>query len=94
MILGFADRDTQALARGGFVRRFQGFGDQARKRLRIFDAATSLNDLRALPGNRLEALSGDRLGQYSVRINLQWRITFRWAQGANGPSDVGIVDYH
>jgi proteic killer suppression protein len=55
---------------------------------------TSLDDLRGLPGNRLEALLGDRRGQYSIRINAQWRICFEWPQGAAGPSEVEIVDYH
>jgi toxin HigB-1 len=94
MILGYADRDTADFASGRTVRRFEGFAEQARKRLRILEAATSLNDLRALPSNRLEALRGDRRGQYSVRVNLQWRACFRWPDGATGPSDVEIVDYH
>ena len=94
MILGYADRDTETFFRGGSVRRFGGFADQARKRLRILNAATSLNDLRALPSNRLEALGGDRRGQYSVRINLQWRLCFRWDAGASGPDAVEIVYYH
>jgi proteic killer suppression protein len=58
------------------------------------DAATSLRDLAVLPGNRFEALSGERKGQYSIRINDQWRICFEWAEGDSGPSDVEIVDYH
>jgi proteic killer suppression protein len=58
------------------------------------EAATTLRDLAALPGNRLEALRGDRKGEYSVRVNDQWRICFRWDQGAPGPSDVEVVDYH
>lgn len=94
MILSCADRDTADFARGQTVRRFAGFEMQARKRLRILEAVTSLNDLRALPSNRLEALSGDRKGRYSIRINLQWRVCFRWPADANGPSDVEIVDYH
>jgi proteic killer suppression protein len=94
MILGYANRDSANFANGAFVRPFQGFEDQARKRLRILEAATSLEDLRALPSNRLEALSGDRKGFYSIRINQQWWICFRWAAGAPGPDDVEIVDYH
>ena len=58
------------------------------------EAATELRDLAALPGNRLEALRGDRNGEYSIRINDQWRICFKWVQGASGPSDVEVVDYH
>ena len=68
--------------------------DQATRRLAVLDAATSLNDLRALRSNRLEALSGDRQGQYSIRVNLQWRICFEWPDGAAGPSKVEITDYH
>lgn len=67
---------------------------QAWKRLEILSAATGLDDLRALPSNRLEALHSDRSGQYSIRINKQWRICFEWPQGAKGPSNVEIVDYH
>lgn len=94
MILGYRDKRTEAFSNGAFVRDFQGFAAQACKRLEILEAATSLEDLRALPGNRLEALRGKRAGQFSVRINQQWRICFKWPQGTNGPSDVEIVDYH
>jgi proteic killer suppression protein len=76
------------------VREFSGFDRQGWKRLEILDAATSLEDLRALPSNRLEALLGDRLGHFSIRINLQWRICFEWPDGAAGPSNGDIVDYH
>ena len=94
MILSYRDKRTEAFAEGGFVRDFQGFATQAYKRLEILEAATSLEDLRALPSNRLEALRGSKAGQYSIRINQQWRICFKWLQGANGPSAVEIVDYH
>ncbi len=94
MILGFRDKRTEAFARGEFVREFQGFDRQAYKRLEILDAATALEDLRGLPSNRLETLKGDRAGQYSIRINTQWRICFDWPQGATGPSNIEIVDYH
>lgn len=73
MIVGYRDRNTEAFAAGEFVREFAGFADQARRRLAVLDAATDLNDLRGLRGNRLEALSGNRKGQYSIRINSQWR---------------------
>jgi proteic killer suppression protein len=76
------------------VSRFEGFRHQAEKRLRVLEAAVSLRDLARLPGNRLEALSGDRQGQYSIRVNQQWRICFEWPQGADGPENVEIVDYH
>lgn len=94
MILSYRDKQTERFARGEFVRAFQAFSDQAYRRLEILDAAQSLADLRALPSNRLEALSGDRAGQYSIRINSQWRICFRWPADATGPSEVEIVDYH
>jgi len=94
MILGYRDKRTQAFADGKSVREFQGFDRQAWKRLEILDAATSLDELRALPSSRLEALRGARHGQYSIRINMQWRICFEWPQGATGPANVEIVDYH
>jgi len=94
MILSYRDRKTEQFARGEFVRAFQGFESQAARRLSILNAAPSLDTLRALPGNRLEALKGDRVGQYSIRINQQWRIRFAWPAGQIGPSDVEIVDYH
>jgi proteic killer suppression protein len=67
---------------------------QAYKRLDMLAAATSLSDLGGLPSNRLDVLRGDRAGQYSIRINDQWRICFEWPQGAVGPGNVEIVDYH
>jgi len=94
MILGYRDKRTEAFAGGMFVREFQGFDRQAYKRLEILGAATSLDDLRGLPSNRLEALQGNRAGQFSIRINMQWRLCFEWPDGAAGPSNVEIVDYH
>ena len=94
MILGYGDKRTEAFAKGEFVRAFQGFERQAWKRLEILDAAVSVVDLAALPSNRLESLGGDRAGQYSIRINRQWRICFEWPEGDSGPTDVEIVDYH
>lgn len=94
VILSYRDKRTQQFADGEFVRQFQGFDKQAERRLRILEAATSLQDLGGLPSNRLEGLHGDRAGQYSIRINQQWRICFTWTPGASGPSDVEIVDYH
>jgi proteic killer suppression protein len=94
MILSYRDRKTRQFANGAFVKAFQGFEDQAARRLSILNAAPSLDTLRALPGNRLEALKGDRAGQYSVRINQQWRICFEWPNGQTGPSNIEIVDYH
>lgn len=71
---------------------YQGFVEQAERRLTLLDNAEELRDLAGLPSNRLEALRGDRTGQHSIRINRQWRICFRWTD--EGPSDVEIVDYH
>ncbi len=94
MILSYRDKKTEQFAKGAFVRAFQGFEDQAARRLSILNAVLSLDTLRALPGNRLEALKGDRAGKYSIRINQQWRICFEWPDGQTGPSSVEIVDYH
>jgi toxin HigB-1 len=94
MILSYRDKRTEQFAAGEFVRAFQGFERQAEKRLAILNAAPSLDTLRALPSNRLEALRGDRAGQFSIRINQQWRICFTWQDGEPGPSNVEIVDYH
>lgn len=94
MTLSFKDRKTESFAGGRSLREFAGFERQAWKRLDILDAAESLQDLRALPSNRLERLGGDRAGAYSIRINLQWRLCFDWPEGAAGPSNVEIVDYH
>jgi toxin HigB-1 len=94
VIRSFRDKKTQRFADGDRVSTFEGFRHQAEKRLRILEAATSLRDLAQLPSNHLEALTGDRKGQYSTRINRQWRICFTWSGGAEGPENVEIVDYH
>ena len=94
MIVSYRDRKTRRLAEGKYVREFSAFARQAELRLERLDAATSLKDLSALPGNRLEALKGNRRGQYSIRINEQWRICFEWPNGTPGPINVEIVDYH
>ena len=94
MILGYRDEKTEQFASGEFIKAFQGFEQQAARRLSILNASASLDTLRALPGNRLEALKGDRAGQYSIRINAQWRICFEWPDGQPGPGNVEIVDYH
>ena len=93
MILSYRDKRTRSFAEGKRVKAFGGITRKAEMRLDELDAATSLLDLD-LPGNRLVALKGDRKGQYSVRINDQWRICFEWPKGARGPSNVEIVDYH
>ena len=94
MILSFRDKRTERFARGGDVAAFRAFEHQARKRLRVLDAATDITDLRALRSNRFEALKGERKGQFSIRINMQWRICFDWRRRSKGPSNVEIVDYH
>lgn len=94
MIRSYRDRDTARLAAGDKVRQFEPFRKQAEKRLRILDAATVLGDLAAIHSNRLEALKGNRKGQYSIRINNQWRICFKWPKDEPGPSNVEMIDYH
>jgi proteic killer suppression protein len=94
MIVSFRDKRTRDFASGERVKAFSGIERSARLKLDRLDAATSLKDLAALPGNRFEGLVGDRKGQYSIRINEQWRICFEWLRGASGPSNVEIVDYH
>jgi addiction module HigA family antidote len=93
MILGFRDKRTEVFANGEHVRAFQGFERQAWKRLEILSAASSLTDLAGLPSNRLEALKGDRSGQYSIRINQQWRICFEWPNGLK-PRDRRLYETH
>ena len=94
MIRSYKDGRTKRFAEGERVPKFESFRRQAEKRLRVLEAATGHADLAGLPSNHLEALSGDRKGQYSIRINKQWRICFKWPKGSDGPEDVEIVDYH
>ena len=92
MIQSFKCRDTQALYEGKSPRKFKAFSPVADRKLAQLEAAQTLDFLRAPPGNRLEALKGDRKGQHSIRISDQWRICFAWSDV--GPIDVEIVDYH
>ncbi len=92
MIKSFHDKNTEALFDDRTVRRFQHFERQARRKLYYLHRARTLQDLLVPPGNRLETLSGDRDGQYSIRINDQWRICFKWLDG--DAYEVEIVDYH
>lgn len=92
MIRSFACRDTERLFNDEPVRRFVNILGPARRKLQYLHAAGALEDLRVPPGNRLEALKGDRKGQHSIRINRQWRLCFRWVGGF--AEDVEIVDYH
>lgn len=93
MIQSFADDETELIWQGRRSRRLPGdIQSIALRKLRLLHAARLLQDLRVPPGNRLESLKGNRAGQWSIRINDQWRICFTWEDG--GPRDVGIVDYH
>lgn len=91
MIRSYACKKTEQLSQGKPVRAFQAFQGRAERKLAVLHAATTLNDLN-LPGNHLEALVGDRKGQHSIRINIQWRVCFKWS--APYADDVEIVDYH
>jgi proteic killer suppression protein len=94
MIQSYRDKRTREFASGLRVREFQAIERQAYRRLAYLNRAVSPNDLMFLPSNRFEALRGDRAGQFSIRINDQWRICFRWSAEEPGPTDVEIVDYH
>ena len=95
MILSFADGETEKIWRGERSRRLPfAIQDTALRKLRLLHAAKFLSDLRVPPGDRLEALKGTRQGKWSIRVNDQWRLCFRWSANQGGPSDVEIVDYH
>ncbi len=92
MIKGFKDKKTEKFFSGQEVKEFSSFRKVAERKLTMLDSASDLKDLRSPPGNRLEKLQGDRTGQYSIRINDQWRICFVWK--VDGPYEVEITDYH
>ncbi|WP_438279628.1 type II toxin-antitoxin system RelE/ParE family toxin [Pseudomonas alabamensis] len=92
MIRSFRCSDTEVLFTTGGTRRWSDIKSVAERKLAALDAATEIRDLRSPPGNRLELLRGNRAGQYSIRINDQWRICFVWTE--QGPENVEIVDYH
>ena len=94
VIVSYRDKRTKDFSSGKRIKAFWGIERAARLKLDRLEAAVELRDLSALPGNRLEALKGDRKGQYSIRINDQWRICFEWPSGSPGPANVEIVDYH
>jgi len=94
MIRSFKNKKVERFANGERVQQYESFRRQAERKLRILEAATSLNDLYQLRGNRLESLKGKRLCQYSIRINDQWRLCFEWPEDSDGPINVEIVDYH
>lgn len=92
MIVSFKDRKTEKLYLGQSVKSYESFRRIAERKLQMLESAHALKDLKSPPGNRLEALAGKRKGQYSIRINSQWRICFEWSE--EGPENVEIVDYH
>ncbi len=94
MIVSCRDKRTRDFAAGNRVKAFSGIERSALLKLDRLDAAVEPKDLAVLPGNRFEALRGDRKGQYSIRSNDRWRICFEWPEGTPGPSNVEIVDYH
>ena len=94
MIVSYRDKRTREFATGKRVKAFTAIERAAQLRLDRLEAALSLQDLAALRGNRLEALTGARKGQHSIRINEQWRVCFEWPGGSPGPLNVEIADYH
>jgi len=94
VILGYRDKRTRDFAHGKRVKAFSGIERPARLKLDRLESAVTLRDVTVLPGNRFEVLKGNRKGQYSIRINDQWRVCFDWTEAASGPSNVEIVDYH
>ena len=94
MIRSYKDRRVKGLYEGENICAWAAIQRQAERRLRVLDVADRLETLMLLPGNRPEALRGKREGQYSIRINNQWRICFRWPADSDGPEDVEVVDYH
>lgn len=94
MILSYRDKRTERFARGERVKPFEPFRRKAERAFDRLAMAASLTDVANFPGHRLEKLKGNRKGEWSIRINDQWRICFEWPGGAAGPSNVEIVDYH
>jgi proteic killer suppression protein len=90
----YRDKRTERFAAGERVKEFQAFKEQAERRLDILEVAVDREDLALLPSNGFEALSGDRKGQFSIRINRQWRVCFEWPEGAKRPFNIEITDYH
>jgi toxin HigB-1 len=94
VILSYRDKRSEQFAAGERIKAFAGVERTARLKLDRLEAATTIGDLAALPGNRFENLKNDRKGQCSIRINDKWRICFEWPAGSPGPINVEIVDYH
>ncbi len=93
MIVSFRDKRSRDFAEGKRVKAFSSIGRKLEMKLDQLETATCLQDL-LLPGNRLEALKGDRKGQFSIRVNDQWRVCFEWPKSSPGPLNVEVVDYH
>ena len=94
MIISYRGKRARDFAAGKRVKAFSGIERPVRLKIDRLEAANALQDLAALPGNRFETLKGNRQGQYSIRINDQWRICFEWPKGSPGPENVEVVDYH
>jgi proteic killer suppression protein len=90
----YRDKRTERFAAGERIREFQAFKEQAERRLDILETAVNRNDLMLLPSNRFEALGGDRKGQFSIRVNRQWRVCFEWPDDFDRPCNIKITDYH
>lgn len=90
----YRDKLTERFAAGERIKQFQSIKDQAERRLDILEAAKNIHDLMKLPSNRFEALGGKRKGQFSIRINQQWRVCFEWPEESERPYNIEIVDYH
>ena len=90
----YRDRRTERFALGERIKEFEAFKDQAERRLDILETAVDRTDLMLLPSNRFEALGGNRKGQYSIRINQQWRVCFEWPDEQKRPCNIEICDYH
>jgi proteic killer suppression protein len=90
----YRDKLTRRFAYGERVKEFEGFRDQAERRLDLLEAANSRDDLMRLPSNHFEALIGNRKGQFSIRINHQWRVCSEWPDGHDQPFNIEITDYH
>ena len=94
MIVSYRDKRTKEFAAGKRIKAFSRIEQASRLKIDRLEAAATLQDLAALPGNRFEVLKGNRKGQYSIRINDQWRVCFKWPKESPGPENVEIVDYH
>jgi toxin HigB-1 len=90
----YRDKRTERFAAGERVREFQAFERQGYRRLELLEAAPNIETLMRFPSNHFEMLGGDRKGQYSIRINIQWRICFEWSEGESQPFNIEITDYH